>query len=558
MTWRQLAAWAVLAILLVGLSTRASAGDVRAFVDRDTVALGETVTLNVEASDLDSAQAPDFDVLVPDFVILGRNSQQNFSNVNGSLQRSQIWAVALQPRREGTLTIPAFEVGGERTTPIRLSVTAASNVTAQSDAFIEYDASPSRVWVGQEVLLRVRLFYAGRLAQGQLDEPASAHADLRKLGDDLQYQAERGGRRYNVVERRYALFAREPGTLDLPPLDFRGQMQTGAGGAFFGNSRVVSASSTPITLHIDAMPDHGAGPWLPARHLELTLDGVPASGKATVGTPVTLTLAVKAEGLPFDALPEPSLPAIDGAAVYPDKPADLTRNDGEWLTGSRERKFAVVPTRAGSLTIPPISIDWWNTTTGKRETITLPAHTLEVAAGAGVATPPAADGMPDAATVSASSPIATTGNAADVGTARGWRLAALGLFALWVATLLAWTWQRRRSMASATVAGVVVDPSVRACERAFRQSRDAGELGAALLAWARAERPSVHNLGELAAQLDDMRQREVITALEQHRFGAGAALEPDMVIAAFRYGLAWRATPQDVDDKGLPPLYPRR
>ncbi|HET8897689.1 MAG TPA: BatD family protein [Rhodanobacteraceae bacterium] len=546
-------AYVLLALLMLA-APLAHAGSVRAFLDRNQAALGETVTLNIEATDAKNASAPDFDVLLPDFVIVGRNMQQNIGLVNGQRSLTQIWAVALQPRRAGRVTIPAFDVGGQQTAPITLEVSPPSQAAAHGEVFVEYTAAPTHAQVGQQVLLTVRLFYAGNLMQGQLDAPGSAAADVRKLGDDIQYQAQRGGRDYRVIERHYALFARKAGALSLPPIGFSGQMQQAGNRGFFNLGRAVSAESNPLDLLIDAIPAHGAGDWLPAHALDLALTGLPADGKAVVGQPFTVTLRITAKGLPYEALPEPALPAIDGATIYPDKPVDLTRNDGEWVTGSRERKFAIVPTRPGALTLPSINLEWWNTATGKLETATVPATTLMVDAAAGGVSPPEPT-TPSAATAVASKAAAAPAPVTDV--ARAWRLAALLLLALWITTLLAWLWRTRRARAPrpATPTAAAVETNGR---RAFRESGNAVSLARHLLAWARSERPQIQNLGELAAELQAPAQLEAIAALERHRFGTASELDLESVIAAFKSGLAWRKSTPVKDDAPLPPLYPQR
>ena len=74
------------------------------------------------------------------------------------------------------------------------------------------------------------------------------------------------------------------------------------------------------------------------------MDGWPgATEQVRVGQPLNLTMTLQATGLPFEALPALSLPPIDGAKAYPDKPVTGTRQDGPWLVGRRQQAFAIVP-----------------------------------------------------------------------------------------------------------------------------------------------------------------------------------------------------------------------
>ena len=90
--------------LLAMLAACASAAEVRAWLDRDSARLGETVTLNVEASGSGS-DTPDFSALSRDFEQLGTSSSSQVSVVNGATTAKQLWAVGLQPRHEGRIEI---------------------------------------------------------------------------------------------------------------------------------------------------------------------------------------------------------------------------------------------------------------------------------------------------------------------------------------------------------------------------------------------------------------------------------------------------------------------
>ncbi|MCE5233482.1 MAG: BatD family protein, partial [Xanthomonadaceae bacterium] len=380
------------ALLLLALAVPcAHAASVRAFLDRDTARLGETVTLNVE-SDAAGATAPDFAALAQDFTVRGRSSSRDVSIVNGHAATRALWAVALEPKRAGTLTIPALEVDGARTRPLTLTVLPAptgAEGRAGDAVFVEASVEPSTPYVGQQVLYTLRLYYAPNLTDGDLDEPHADGIEARRLGDDLHYTVERAGRMYHVVERRYALLPRVAGRLTVPGIGFRGRaLALDGSDAFFAEGQPVAARSQALALDVRAPPAGAAQPWLPARALSLDAEGWPADGRLRVGEPLTLTLTLKAVGLPFEALPALTLPALDGAEVYPDKPQDATRDDGQWLTGTRVRKFAIVPTRAGTLALPAISVQWWDTQRDRAEVARVPARTLRVLPAAGAVAPP--------------------------------------------------------------------------------------------------------------------------------------------------------------------------
>ncbi|MCQ4164768.1 BatD family protein [Tahibacter harae] len=547
----------VLCLLLPATAFAAAAPTARAWLDRDSMQLGETVTLNIETTE--SAAEPDFSVLETDFELLNRSSSTSVSIVNGDATSTRLWAIGLKPRREGRLTIPEFPVGNGKTAAVQLEVGAAPVVASAKpgdDLFIEVTADPLNVFVQQQIRVTVKLFFAVNLTDGGLDELAAGNAVVQKLGQDRAYDTERSGRRYRVLERRYAVTAEKSGLLELPAVQFRGRALSGndPNAMFFGRGRAVSTRSDAISIDVRPRPaEAGNGPWLPAQSLELRAEGItePASGR--VGEPLTLTLTVVAQGLGFEQLPELELPAIDGADVYPDKSVTRSRESGGWIVGERSRKFAIVPKRPGSLRIPGASLGWWNTTDNQAATAQSPSFTVDVA--------PAAAASAEVPAVSAPAVVtAAPAAAADGAQTVFWRNLALSSFALWLASalLLFWyTFWRRRG--ARPIAAAVPAPAGQ--RRDFDQAVSRGDAHAAartLLAWARREGFAAVNLGELARQLDSAAQQRAIDQLQAALYAAGAgAVLPADLAAAFRDGLHRRAAPAAAnEDSVLAPLWP--
>ncbi|MDN5923386.1 MAG: BatD family protein [Xanthomonadales bacterium] len=567
----------LLGLILCLITATAYAAHVSASVDRNSVHMGETLTLTITVDDSSQAAKPDLDALGQDFDVLQTSTSSNYNIINGKTSSSRVWGVALQPRHTGNITIAPIAVAGEHTQALVVSVLPAATGAQGGpgdDVFVETSVTPLTVYVGQQALYRVKLFYAaGMVPQGDLQQPQVDGVDLRQLGKGERHQTQRGGRSYAVVERDYALTSDTAGSVSLPGISFRGHVGNNGGfPGFMSHMRSVDVRSPSLTLQVKAKPATAAsGPWLPAQELSLSASGLPADGKAKVGDPITLTLTVKAKGLPFEDLPALSLPDIAGARVYPDKPDTSTSNDGQWLHGQRQRSFAIVPTQAGTLTIPAISLPWWNVESDKPAVANLPARTLTIAAADGSVVGPPAAPMASAVTstvVSAAS-IATPVSA-DVNlqstSARThvWRWLALALLLLWLLTLLTWWWLRRRSRRTATVA-TSANPqqelSVRQARQGFKQalpSGDAARISRSLLAWAQSERPALTSLGAVAAALSDHEQRQAISALQQNRYGtADASFDSTNLGQALAQGFKWQASPQQSKAAdGLPPLYP--
>lgn len=534
----------------------------RAWLDRDSLRMGETVTLNVE-TDARGGSEPDFSVLDTDFQRLGTSSNIQLSFVNGRQSARTLWAVALEPKREGALTIPALSVGNDQTAPLTLTVLpmpSGGSAAAGDEVFLEVEATPASPYVQQQVSYVVRLYYAVTLLEGQLEEPQVQGALLRRLGQDVQYQKTLSDRRYNVVERRYALLPEASGRVDVPGPTFRGRALRARGGFGAGPNSILSARGNAVQIDVRPRPAPAGGPWLPAQSLKLLDESGSLPTEMKVGEPITLALRVLAQGLSAEQLPELTLPTIDGAEVYPDQDSSQTREDGPWLMGERVRKFAIVPTRPGKLRIPAIGIDWWDVGSDRRARAELPARDWIITGAPGAS-------VVDQPEVDAASPADTDANPANPTTtnpsgAAGWWPWLTGLFALlWVVTML---WRRR----APTVTEKKPAPSGTSPEAASLTSDlrhalkqgDEARIAAALLALARAHDAGTRSLGDLAAWLNDEAQRTAVVALERSLYSAGSGDSLTLLREAFARTPQWRrqtATPSTAAD-ALPPLYPTR
>lgn len=556
---RLIVGWLLTLLLIPAL---AQATDVQATLDRNSVQLGETVTLNVRVENASGGiDMPDLHALNQDFSILGTSQNNSLSVVNGAATSTLTIGVALRPKHVGTLQIPALNVAGSQTQPLQLQVGAAdpnAAAAANQNVFMEAQVEPTHGYVGQQLSYVVRLFYATNIGNGALNAPQLDGVEVSQLGGDLNYDAERGGRSYHVLERRYALIPQHAGHFEIPAASFQGEaIDPNDPNSFFGSSTPISASASALSLDIQPVPaDWGKSAWLPARQLSLSLDGWPgAQDQLRVGQPLNLTMNLQATGLPFETLPALSLPALDGAKAYPDKPVTGTRQDGQWLVGRRQQSFAIVPERAGTLTIPATTLKWWNVLTDRMEVAQISAHSVTVlpAVGAAAVQP----SVPAEASGSGTSGARVT---ATIAAPTPWRWIALGSLGLWLCSVLAWwLWRRRRRMPS-TVMPVAARTSSRQCQLAFltaARGRDTATQVRTLLAWARAERPAIQHLGELTAALNDASQRAAIATLQQRHY-AGTPMSHDgaKLAEAFKSGFVWRTVDVGDDDSALPPLYP--
>jgi hypothetical protein len=544
-------------LLLLTATTQAQT---RAWLDRDRIALGETATLNVE-TDQPGVDAPDYSPLLSDFAVSGNSSSQQYESINGTTRSRTLYAVALQPKRDGVIGIPGLRIGSMRTQPLTLTVTPSSAVPAHAgDAvFIEAETDAQEPYVQQAVGYTVRLYYAAPLISGQLDQDPPDGASLQRVGDDVQFTRDMAGHRYTVVERHYLLLPERSGTLAIPGARFQGR---GAGGFFddlFGDGqRELRANGAPRFVRVRAIPANAPQPWLPLRALSLRYLATPQAARA--GEALTITIEASVDGANAAQMPELQLQAGDargGAAqIFPDPmQADETFRDGRPQVRIA-RKFSIVPARAGSLRISGPRLQWWDVRAGIARTASLPDITVQVAPGVnGFGGAPAA-----AANADMPDPNRDWIHVPGVqGAVQPWALAAAVFALLWLVTFM-WGLHRRPHAVVAVDEDAVPAPRV-AAHGTFadlRRALDNGDLGDVSDALCAMATPAVEDPDALRARLADPAQVAAIESLLRARWADGDGVAARSALrAAFRQGPRWRVAEQPAEEP-LPPLYPRQ
>jgi len=306
-------------LLLIAQQTSLSAR-----LDRTEIVLGETVNLVIELQGTSSRFTPDLSILEGQFDVLNSNSQTRVNISNGQQQSVSQLQIVLEAKQTGELMIPAITVGNQQTQALSLTVQAApqapaaGTVAEQPDVFLEVEVQPDTPYVQAQITMIVRLLIGVALSEASLSEPTPDNAEVQKLGDDVRYEAQRSGHRYQVIERQYAVFAQQSGPLVIPAIQLTGRVGASRG-SFFGSSsrgRRITRSSETVRLDVLPVPDtYDGNHWLPASALQLRELALDQTVEYRVGEPLTRTLELIALGLSDIMLPDIESEAPIGARV---------------------------------------------------------------------------------------------------------------------------------------------------------------------------------------------------------------------------------------------------
>jgi hypothetical protein len=554
------------ALLLSGLSVHAFAS-LQATLDRDQMAQGETVQLNLQHDGSDGD--PNLTPLKQDFDIVGTSQGTSIQIANGHLAQQAQVQVILSPKHAGKITIPPLQWGNDRSQILVLNVggstgnsgnksnngttgTASQNnnpATSSDDShlFIESSINQKQPYVQGSVLLTIRIFTDQPINQAGLDFQGTNDVLIKQLGTDTQSTETRNGHPYQVVQRQYLLTPQRSGALSLngpvfmaEVADVRSSFNTVFGNDPFAgmvtSSRPIRLQGKPILLNVRPRPlDVNGHDLLPAAQLSLQEKWQPNKFSMATGEPLTRHLHLVATGLAGNSLPDLSalMSLPDGIKAYPDQAKYNTDIQDGKIIGSSDQDIALIANRSGHYTLPAVKLSWWDTTNNTQREVTLPARSIEVT-GAAISTN-ATPATPAHIDTSINTNATHQNNISTITkkSALSWRWMSLALFGLWIITLLAWWWDHRKLKRN--IGGVVKDSTQDSASqktkskklfdraksaKAFQQACYANDAIAArqhLLAWATVSWPKnpPSGISNLAQQLADPQLTPLLEQLDR-------------------------------------------
>ncbi|MFV9616596.1 MAG: BatD family protein, partial [Gammaproteobacteria bacterium] len=362
------------------------AANITVTASRNPVTLDSSFHLVYEA-DSSVDDDPDFSPVYTNFDVLSSSQSTNMRSINGSWSLKKSWDLTLISKEVGRFTIPAINFGKDISPAIQLTVsnsTSPNQSSPQGQAsipakiFLEGSIDKKSGWIQSQFVYSVRLFRTVNITGASLTEPETSDADaiIRLLSED-RYQSTRKGLRYEVIERRYAIFPQKSGVLKIKPITFEGRVNATQPRSIFDQFRMSGQlkrlRSKTIEVTVKAAPKTiNLQDWLPASEVQLVEEWSADIQNLTAGEPVTRTVMIAAQGLTGLQLPDLEFDDINGLKQYPDKPVIEDKTDSTGITGYKQVKVALIPARAGTYTLPEIKLQWWNTKTSSKEFAIIP------------------------------------------------------------------------------------------------------------------------------------------------------------------------------------------
>lgn len=412
-----------------------------ATVNRSKIPEGETFLLTLELNNAQSDNMPELSALDRDFHTYSISHSYRTNIVNGKADMSQQWNLVLMPNKTGKLTLPSIKLDNYATRPITIEVSPAGSDINVPDTQNGTDKQINKFsmkgqidnktpYVQEQIIYTLKIIDRGGL---QGEEPyfeVSGDNDwiIKSLGAPVVNSQIINGQTIRELVFKYALFPQKSGKMTVPAAKFRGFYLTKDSrndpfGRFFNDDVFLAGfgmtdvfatknpiylSTKPIEIEVKPAIDGTNGWWLPAQDVKLHAEFEPNKPDFKVGEAVTRTIYLQATGVIDSQLPEIKFAQMRGLKQYPEKPEVTMKVQDGQVVSTEKIANVYIPGKSGEITLPAISVPWFNVKTNQMETARIPEQKVIVGGKAPASMQPQtaapAAAQPDAAQMKKTAP----------------------------------------------------------------------------------------------------------------------------------------------------------
>ncbi|MDB6058921.1 MAG: hypothetical protein JWO95_2765 [Verrucomicrobiales bacterium] len=348
----------------------AAAPKFSASLDRETISLGETVTLSLTfegGSPRNQPTAPP----IPDVEYGSTGTSQNITIVNGVPQMTATYTFEIKPQKVGDLTIPAIQsdIDGRpvASQPLKLKVEKVGSIVkpaGSEPAFVRLVVPKKEFYVGEVVPVELQCYVQ---SARDVQKPVLSSEGFM-VGDvpDYHQQPPRvtiGANIYHLLTFRVPVRATRTGPLTLGPASWTMNLLTG-NPDFFGFAQAHQATVQSDSANVNVLP-------VPTKDAPASYNG--AVGNFTlsqyqagptnvaVGDPITLKIRIAGQGS-WDTV------TIPAAATTPDwrefklypPTAKVETHDQMQIDGSKYFEQVITPQNSDVKEIPGFAFSFFD------------------------------------------------------------------------------------------------------------------------------------------------------------------------------------------------------
>ncbi len=391
----------LLILLLCAFSVAGQGGSFKALVDRTTFTEGEAIQITFVIENM-----TDRNFSPPDFkgfnVVSGPMKGMSNMNINGVRTSSVTYVYLLQAQASGRFTIgPAsIEHNGKtvRSNSITLTINKAGsnknnssnkgsgsgNVSVEDyineNLFIRLFVDKKEVFKGEQVTATYKIYRKLQVEQYAVNQAPAFNGfwtvdieDAKSLEFDVETL--NGVQYYVAVVRKVALFPQRTGELEVDPMGLECTVVVPTGGWSYRRfQHKFSSGKAKITVKPlpGNQPDDFSG-LVGELDMQVTMDKT----NARTDDPITLSIKYSGKGnLKFLENPTPELPK--DFEMFDPKLSEKPTRQGNIVGGTRQIDYLLIPRRAGTYKLPPITTSYFDLKKGAYVTLRSPEITLNV------------------------------------------------------------------------------------------------------------------------------------------------------------------------------------
>jgi len=447
--------WLLVWMALLLFPAYAAGAELVATVDHNRIGKDNLVMLSVRLSGSDAHFQLDTSQLDKDFYVIPKEGGRK----PGEWREKRF---QLGPKHTGVLTIPSLQASLNGQTllsqPFQITVLKRSGNVDDTRLWIKTHVDRTTAWQRQQVVYRFTVFSTNELVSPRLFPPDFSGFTVDVVKKNVPGEQIIGGRRLQTANYVYVLFPEQSGNISIPGPVIKATLvqsvksfRMAAGQASIDDEKqkfqFKSAVGEAQSIQVRPLPT--AAMSLPVGVLKVH-SGI-TEAQAIAGEPLTWTVKIQGTGISSEYLPDLKQLMTLGKSfkVYPETPdiSQIKQRSGV-ITNAIWRQV-ILPQKQGALTLPPITLSYFDPENGRIERAVAPAVDLAVA-------PPRQ--QQGEVVFQAKSAVVGHGGQLILNASRWWKWIAVAALTLWLMTLALWllpgrgfgAWFRNRKARSAS------------------------------------------------------------------------------------------------------------
>ncbi len=382
--------WAAV-LFLAGIFTSHATG-FKASLDRDSVIVGENVTLTLTFEDAQLSGTPNLPV-IPGLQVVGTTSSQQSTLVNGKMNTVQSFIFTLVAHQPGDITIPALQMNlnGQRASsaPVKLKVLREDPDSpppslATNMAFLWLVFPKKEIYVGEAVVGELRLYLrqeVGNISNPQIPPLTGDGFILGKFNQGQQFKRTVGNASFTVIPMPFAATAIKTGPLTVGPVN-GSVLLLGGQRDWTGNYSQRAQATLAVearTVHSLPLPVENIPPLFTGSVGNYTMTASVGPTNVATGDPITMRVQISGRGA-LDAIMLPEDKTWDGFKAYPPT-SSVEVTDQFGFQGTKTFEQILSPENTDIRELPAFSFSYFDPDVKQFRTLTHPATKLTVRPG---------------------------------------------------------------------------------------------------------------------------------------------------------------------------------